>query len=84
MKDDELKLAVIGLGYVGLPLSLAFEKNKTIGYDKDKIRINELNNSIDRAGEFTNIEVAGTESVFSFDKKDINDANIYHNSAYTS
>ena len=43
-------MLVIGLGYVGLPTFLSFwKKIKTIGYDKDKIRINELNNSIDRA-----------------------------------
>ena len=36
-KIDELKLAVIGLGYVGLPLALAFEKKRSvIGFDIQK------------------------------------------------
>ena len=37
------KIAVIGLGYVGLPLSIAFNKNfDVVGYDVNKKRINEL------------------------------------------
>ena len=42
------KIAVIGLGYVGLPLALAFgQKFNTIGFDIDKNRINELINKKD-------------------------------------
>lgn len=42
------KIAVIGLGYVGLPLALAFgQRFSTIGFDIDKNRINELNNRKD-------------------------------------
>ena len=43
------KIAVIGLGYVGLPLALAFSKHyKVIGYDVDKDRISSLNKGVDR------------------------------------
>ena len=42
------KIAIIGLGYVGLPLALAFgEKFNTIGFDINKIRIKELQNKND-------------------------------------
>ena len=42
------KIAVIGLGYVGLPLALAFgEKFSTIGFDINKNRIKELQNKND-------------------------------------
>jgi len=42
------KIAVIGLGYVGLPVSIIFSKKyKVIGYDINRERINKLNNSID-------------------------------------
>ena len=38
------KIAVIGLGYVGLPVSVLFSKKyKVIGYDIDSDRINQLN-----------------------------------------
>ena len=41
------------MGYVGLPLALAFSKKKSIiGYDKDKERISELNRGIDKNNEF--------------------------------
>jgi len=37
------KIAVIGLGYVGLPLSIAFSKHfETIGYDINQQRVNQL------------------------------------------
>ena len=35
-KQKNLKLAIIGLGYVGLPLALEFGKKITIGYDIEK------------------------------------------------
>ena len=42
--DKNIKIAVIGLGYVGLPLAVSFGKiYKTIGYDINKSRIKNLN-----------------------------------------
>ena len=42
MKD--IKIAVIGLGYVGLPLARLFStKYETIGFDLNKTRVDELN-----------------------------------------
>ena len=38
------KIGVIGLGYVGLPLAMAFSKKfEVIGFDIDKERVNQLN-----------------------------------------
>jgi UDP-N-acetyl-D-galactosamine dehydrogenase len=46
------KIAIIGLGYVGLPLSVAFaEKYPTIGYDIDESRVSELLSGHDRTRE---------------------------------
>ena len=44
MKDYYSKIAIIGLGYVGLPIAIAFAKKnvKVIGYDLDKQKINNL------------------------------------------
>ena len=52
-KIEDLKLAVIGLGYVGLPLALEFSKKKTvIGFDINKSRVNELKSGLDKNLEF--------------------------------
>jgi len=38
------KICIIGLGYVGLPLAMAFSKKfKVIGFDIDKERVDQLN-----------------------------------------
>ncbi len=48
IKKKQLKIAIIGLGYVGLPIAEAFSKHfKVIGYDINKSRILDLKNSID-------------------------------------
>tara|TARA_B100000787_G_C16191051_1_gene297531 strand:- start:838 stop:2196 length:1359 start_codon:yes stop_codon:yes gene_type:complete len=48
MYKKNLKIAVIGLGYVGLPLAVEFgKKYATIGFDINKSRINELNQGYD-------------------------------------
>jgi UDP-N-acetyl-D-glucosamine/UDP-N-acetyl-D-galactosamine dehydrogenase len=49
---QESKIAIIGLGYVGLPLAVAFaEKFKTVGYDIDTKRVDELQKGHDRTLE---------------------------------
>lgn len=46
------KIAVIGLGYVGLPLSIEFAKKyKVLGFDINTDRINDLLEGIDSTGE---------------------------------
>ena len=40
---NKIKIGIIGLGYVGLPLAIEFgKKYRTIGFDINKIRINQL------------------------------------------
>lgn len=52
MEKSEIKLAIIGLGYVGLPLAVEFAKKfSTVGFDINKNRVNELNNGHDRTLE---------------------------------
>ena len=42
------KIAIIGLGYVGLPLALAFSKYfKVVGFDNNKKRISDLSKGLD-------------------------------------
>ena len=46
------KIAIIGLGYVGLPLAIEFgKKYDVLGFDINQVRINELENGIDRTKE---------------------------------
>jgi UDP-N-acetyl-D-galactosamine dehydrogenase len=55
----EFKIAVIGLGYVGLPLAVEFGKQfPTVGYDISETRIAELNAGIDSTLEATKEELA--------------------------
>jgi UDP-N-acetyl-D-glucosamine/UDP-N-acetyl-D-galactosamine dehydrogenase len=52
MNLDEIEITVVGLGYVGLPLAVEFGKNiKTIGYDINPQRIEELKKGVDRTKE---------------------------------
>ena len=52
------KIAVIGLGYVGIPLAVEFGKKfETIGYDINHLRIDELKSHYDRTLEMTSLEL---------------------------
>lgn len=52
MEKNKYKIAIIGLGYVGLPLAVEFSKKfRVLGFDINQIRVDELNSLIDRTGE---------------------------------
>ena len=55
MNLKKYKIAVIGLGYVGLPLVIEFSKKySALGFDINKKRVEELNEGIDRTNEVSN------------------------------
>ena len=55
MNLENIKISVIGLGYVGLPLAVAFaRKFNVVGYDIDESRINDLNEGNDKTLEVEN------------------------------
>ncbi|MFX8859281.1 Vi polysaccharide biosynthesis UDP-N-acetylglucosamine C-6 dehydrogenase TviB [Acinetobacter baumannii] len=55
---EQLKIAIIGLGYVGLPLAVEFAKHKpTIGFDINENRILELKNGHDHTLEVSSDEL---------------------------
>ena len=68
-------LVVIGLGYVGLPLALAFSREfPTSGFDIDTSRIEELLAGVDRNNEFTDSELMSSKLVLTKDPSCISDA----------
>ena len=74
------KICIIGLGYVGLPLAVAFAKKyNVVGFDINKTRIDELNNSIDKTLEIENVELEEVHNniTYSLNINDIKDCNIY-------
>ena len=63
------KLAVIGLGYVGLPIALEFAKHiSVIGFDINSRRIGMMRNQIDPSKEVDAKEFAGRDITFTDDE----------------
>ena len=73
------KIAIIGLGYVGLPLAVEFgKKYSTVGYDINSKRINELNSGIDNTGEISKRNMQSSIKLrFSSKVNDISKCNIF-------
>ena len=79
MKLDKVKIAVIGQGYVGLPLAIEFgKKYPTIGFDINKIRIDELKKGIDNTNEATKENIRSSDQLnFSSEVNEIKESNIF-------
>ncbi len=81
IKDtSDIKLAIIGLGYVGLPLAIEFaKKRKVIGYDLNDRRVSELNKSIDSTLESssTELEAVSGNTTFTTDINQIKKCNCF-------
>jgi UDP-N-acetyl-D-galactosamine dehydrogenase len=77
--NQRIELAIIGLGYVGLPLALEFsKKRKVIGFDIDKNRIKNLKKGIDQNFEFKKKNFANLKKLtFTNNKKDLKTANCF-------
>lgn len=79
-KDHEqLKLAIIGVGYVGIHLALAFGKNRpVIAFDSDKSRVSEIRRGYDRTKQ---VESSDLESCWglriTYDEADLAEANCF-------
>ncbi len=73
------KIAIIGLGYVGLPLAVEFGKKfETLGFDINQKRISELNAGRDSTLEVSESELAGTTMLsFSDNVSDLKNCNVY-------
>ncbi|MBA6342139.1 Vi polysaccharide biosynthesis UDP-N-acetylglucosamine C-6 dehydrogenase TviB [Colwellia sp. MB02u-10] len=76
---NDVKIAVIGLGYVGLPLAVEFGKTyQTLGFDINQARITELNNGTDSTLEVSDEELAETTKLsYSCQPDDLKNSNVY-------
>ena len=73
------KIAVIGLGYVGLPLAVEFgKKYHVLGFDINETRINQLKNGIDNTLEASKEEIISSLNLrFSSNQNDLKNHDIY-------
>jgi UDP-N-acetyl-D-galactosamine dehydrogenase len=72
------KIAVVGLGYVGLPLAVALaRKFDVVGFDIDPRRVDELRSGTDRTNEVSAEELGSTTLRFTSDPSDLEGRSIY-------
>ncbi len=79
MTLQEARLAIIGLGYVGLPLAVEFgKKNKVLGFDINKARIKELESGTDNTLETSAEELKEAIHLsFTTDIDKLKDCNVF-------
>ena len=76
--NKEAKLAVIGLGYVGLPIALEFaRKISVVGFDINQERVDMMKNNIDPSNELESSDFDNTEIVFTANQEDLADVNFF-------
>lgn len=72
------KISVIGLGYVGLPVAVAFGKQgKVIGFDINSVRIEALRRGIDRTHEVDPQDLARADILYTSDPNDLRAADFH-------
>ena len=78
LDSENCRIAVIGLGYVGLPLLVAFaRKFDCVGFDINLSRINELKSGRDATNELTESDLDSVSLSFTSNSTDIQDCNVY-------
>ena len=79
MNLENAQIAIIGLGYVGLPLAVEFgKKYSVLGFDINRARVDELLRGHDSTLEVSDTELAmAVKLTYSSNKADLADANIY-------
>jgi UDP-N-acetyl-D-glucosamine/UDP-N-acetyl-D-galactosamine dehydrogenase len=77
--QKNIKTAVLGAGYVGLPLSLAIsQKKQVIVFDTDKEKIHDLKNGVDKTLEFSPSEIIKSNNIkFTDQISDLIDCNFF-------
>jgi UDP-N-acetyl-D-glucosamine/UDP-N-acetyl-D-galactosamine dehydrogenase len=76
--NKETKLAVIGLGYVGLPIALEFAKKiKVVGFDINQSRVDLMRQNIDPSNELESSVFDNSDIYFTADINDLKDCTFY-------
>jgi len=76
--QKETKIAVIGLGYVGLPIALEFaRKIKVVGFDINPERVDLMKNNIDPSNELESTAFEGCDITFTCDLNDLKDVTFF-------
>jgi UDP-N-acetyl-D-galactosamine dehydrogenase len=76
--SKDAKLAVIGLGYVGLPIALEFAKQiKVVGFDINQERVDMMKNQVDPSEELESSDFDGCDILFTTDPADLADVQFY-------
>ena len=74
----ETKIAVIGLGYVGLPIALEFaRKIQVVGFDINQERVDLMKNNIDPSNELESSAFEGCDITFTCDLNDLRDVTFF-------
>ena len=79
LKLSDVKIAVIGLGYVGLPLAVALAKRfPVLGFDINSNRVKELEDGIDSTLEISNSDLIASETLsFSYTEDNLKSCNVF-------
>lgn len=76
--EKKATIAVIGLGYVGLPIALAFAKKvKVIGFDINEERVDLMKKGIDPSNELTKTDFEKSDIVFTHKLEDLKKARFF-------
>ena len=74
----EEKVALVGLGYVGMPIAVAFAKKiDVIGFDLNKEKVNLYKNGIDPTKEVGDKVIGDTSVMFTSDENDLDKAKFF-------
>ncbi len=76
--NKEVKLAVIGLGYVGLPIALAFaRKIKVIGFDINEERVEMMRQGVDPSNELDSSDFDNCDIQFTANPEEVREATFF-------
>ena len=78
MSSTSRRISVVGLGYVGLPVAMAFGKSeKTIGFDINQHRVSELQAGYDRNGEVSKDDLENSKVEFTSSSETLSEADFH-------
>lgn len=78
LRNKEKKIAIVGLGYVGLPLAMGFaDELSVIGYDINEERLAKLREGIDPNGELASSQLVGKDIEFTSSADKLREASFY-------